>query len=215
MPAPLDETYLNTLCQHLATKPPVDGPWVSQARGWAAPPDESASGAWLRASGIPAVLYPAVLEAGLPLPLSSLSEDRRQTFAEENALAAVLAIFAALVVTAPSRQAHLPGGPSIGTVLGSLTRRGGVHDVTVRATMRELGRAGRQAMARLVHDTGRARGSQVDLRTVAALAYGTPGNRPQQLSTNPTGHWPGALNGTSTWTPITEVLRDAVVASPR
>ncbi|MGW7579779.1 hypothetical protein ACWGKU_20335 [Kitasatospora sp. NPDC054768] len=72
-----------------------------------------------------------------------------------------------------------------------------------------------QAMARLVHDAGRARGSQVDLRTVAALAYGTPGNRPQQLSTNPTGHWPGALDERGTWTPVAEVLLDAVFASPR
>ncbi|RGD59458.1 hypothetical protein DR950_18140 [Kitasatospora xanthocidica] len=215
MPGPLDETYLGTLCHHLATEPPTDGPWVSRARGWAVPGGGTTSGAWLRASGDPSTLYPAALEAGLPLPLTSLTENRRQIAAEENALGAVLAVFAALVVTAPGRRAHLPGGPSIGTVLGGLTRRGGVHDMTVRATMRELGRAGRQAMSRLVHDAGRARGSQVDLRTVAALAYGTPGNRPQQLSTNPTGRWPGTLDGTSTWTPVAEVLRDAVFASYR
>ncbi|MFJ1936162.1 hypothetical protein ACIOGZ_26295 [Kitasatospora sp. NPDC088160] len=145
-----------------------------------------------------------------------LSEHRDQVLAEENALAVALAVHAALTVTAPDRQAHRVGGPSIGTVLGNLTRRGGIHETTVRATMRELGRSGRQAMSRLVHDATRARGSQVDLRTVAALAYGTPGgDRPSSCPPTPQGHWLHALDGVNTWTPAIKVLRDSVAAASR
>ncbi|MFD7639526.1 hypothetical protein ACFV4P_02620 [Kitasatospora sp. NPDC059795] len=211
----LDKSYLNDLCEHLAGRPPAHGVWLDRARGWSAPPGGRRPGAWLRIVTTPHVLYEVAVEAELPLPPATGDIHPLQLAAQDNALATALAVHAALTPTAPGGEAHLAGGPSIGTIIGSLTKRGPTHEVTARATIREIARSGRPAMSRVVHDAGRARGSHVDLRTVAALAFAVPGsNRPQRLTTNPTGHWPHALDTEQrTWEPATEVIRDFTAAT--
>ncbi|MFJ6136543.1 hypothetical protein [Kitasatospora sp. NPDC092286] len=209
----LDETYLNTLCDHLRSTPPTGGDWVTHARAWAAPPGGGHPGAALRIAASTRVLYEVAGDAGLPLPLGYGPASRYQAIAQDNALAVTLAVFAVMTGTAPDGQAHTPQGPSIGTVIGGLPRRGNAQAITAKATLRAIETVSRQAMSRLVHDAERARGSAVDLRTVAALAFFVAGsNRPQQLTTNPTGHWPNALDGRPSWTPVHEVSGDFATA---
>ncbi|QKW20547.1 hypothetical protein HUT16_17060 [Kitasatospora sp. NA04385] len=206
----LDETYLNTLCGHLAERPPARGAWLDRARGWSSPPSDRRQGAWLRIATTPHVLYEVAADAEVPLPPSTGDTHPLQLVAQDNMLATTLAVYATLITTAPGGEAHLAGGPSIGTIIGNLVKRGPTHAVTARATVREIARSGRPAMSRVVHDAGRARGSRVDLRTVAALSFAIAGShRLQRLTTNPTGHWPNALNTEEQlWEPATEVIRD-------
>ncbi|KDN85603.1 hypothetical protein [Kitasatospora cheerisanensis] len=211
----LNETYLNDLCEHLAVRPPTRGTWLDRARGWSAPPGDRRHGAWLRIVTTPHILYQVAVEAEVPLPAHTRDAHPLQLVAEENAIATTLAVYAALMPTAPGGEAHLAGGPSIGTIIGTSTKRGPAHEVTARATIREIARSGRPAMSRLVHDAGRARGSRVDLRTVVAVAFGIAGSqRPQRLTTNPTGHWPNALDTEQqVWEPATEVIGDFTAAA--
>ncbi|RPE27980.1 hypothetical protein [Kitasatospora cineracea] len=151
----------------------------------------------------------------MPLPPSTGDTHPLQLVAQDNMLATTLAVYAALMPTAPGGEAHLAGGPSIGTIIGNLVKRGPTHAVTTRATIREIARSGRPAMSRVIHDAGRARGSRVDLRTVAALAFAIAGShRLQRLTTNPTRHWPNALDTPQrAWEPAAEVIRDFTAAS--
>ncbi|MFE4512605.1 hypothetical protein ACFRMQ_00185 [Kitasatospora sp. NPDC056783] len=208
----LDETYLSDLCRHLAEEPPRGGGWITRARAWAAPPNGTVRGAWLRVVSEPVTLFRTAEEAGLPIPPDSRgADDPWLQVVQDNALAATLAVHAALAVTAPDGQAHRPGGPSIGTVLGDQRRRGGVHAISLDMTLELLARRNRNALMRVVALAQRARGSQVDLRTVAALAYSRPGTSGHQhLTANPTGHWPYALEQARSWSPADQVLRDAL-----
>ncbi|MFF8769117.1 hypothetical protein [Kitasatospora sp. NPDC015120] len=209
----LDERYLNTLCDHLRSTPPAGGDWVTRARAWASPPGSGHPGAALKVAANRQALYEVAGDARLPLPLGYGPASRYQAIAQDNALAVTLAVFAVMAATAPDGQAHTAEGPSIGTVLGGLPRRGNAQAITARATMRAIETVSRQAMSRLVHDAARARGSVVDLRTVAALGFFVAGsNRPQQLATNPTGHWPDALHGQLLWTPVHKVSGDFATA---
>ncbi|MBB4949463.1 hypothetical protein F4556_004998 [Kitasatospora gansuensis] len=186
---------------------------MTRARGWAAPPGSDHPGAALKIAATTRALYQAAADAELPLPLGYDSSTRYQLLARDNALATTLAVYAVMTATAPGGQAHVPGGPSIGTVIGGLPRRGTTQEITAIATMRAIEHGSRQAMSRLIHDAARARGSVVDLRTVAVLAFAVAGSsRAQQLTTNPTGHWLHALDGQESWTPVYEVSRDFTAA---
>ncbi|MFJ1707121.1 hypothetical protein [Kitasatospora sp. NPDC088346] len=213
----MDESYLNELCGHLTGSAPLHGDWITSARSWAAAPDGRVRGAWLRILSEPHRLYRAALDAALPLPLEGRdSGDPWLHVVQDNALAAVLAVHAAFAVTAPRNEAHQAGGPSIGSVLGEQHKRGAVHAASLDATVASLARGGRDALIRTVSLAGRARGSRVDLRTVAALAYSRPGQaRPHLLTTNPTGHWPNALASRDHWSPLEEIVRDALSARQR
>ncbi|MFJ8444461.1 hypothetical protein [Kitasatospora griseola] len=211
----LDETYLNTFCEHLALRPPARGTWLDRARGWSSPPGDRRPGTWLRIVTAPHVLHEVAIEADVPLPPITGDTHPLQLVAQDNMLATTLAVYAALMPTAPGGEAHRAGGPSIGTIIGASTKRGPTHEIIARATIREIARSGRPAMSRVVHDAGRARGSVVDLRTVAALSFAIAGSqRPQRLATNPTGHWPYALDTEQQlWEPATEVIRDFTAAA--
>ncbi|MDP9869848.1 MULTISPECIES: hypothetical protein [Streptosporangium] len=140
--------------------------------------------------------------AGLPLPSSTEDYDdgQEQPAIEDNALAAVLLVCARLSLA--GRQPHRVGGPDSGTVLGSIPAKK-LDQAAAEVMMGQVGSHHHDMFSRLLHYLSSSTLTQVDLRTVAALAYAVP-DRQRELYSNPTGHYRhrlGPESGTSRWWP--------------
>jgi hypothetical protein len=149
-------------------------------------------------------LYQTVDQAGLPLPTDQ--ELNAAAAACDNALAVVLSGYAALRQHGGDHSAQI--GKSVGTVLG--TTRRSAAELTLSLLQRQKPEGYRRLLRHLADSRG-----QVDLRTLAALAYVSAGSRAAaRLHSNPTGHWPAAgMDGP--WEPVIQIAREFYTAQGR
>ncbi|MFB7919559.1 hypothetical protein [Streptomyces sp. NPDC056061] len=185
-----NETYLATVCEHLAADGLRPGPWQTYARRWARQAGKPLSGWLLNAPVID--LYTAAEAAGLPLPDDTLDE-----VVGDNLLSVVLAAHAVLGIRG---RRHRTGSPAIGEALGAIPGRT-VGDEALNLMVRQIGENSSAGFTRMLFQLHHVE-SDVDLRTVAALAYGTA-RRTVRLRSNPTGHGPE----TGEWMPAREFSR--------
>jgi hypothetical protein len=194
-----DETYLDQLCDHLANCTPKLGEWITVLSCWPQHGDP------LTHRFFPidvADLFEFGNQAKLPLPLPHY--DDRQHALEENALAAVLCVYARLRGDA-FWNPHLPGSRDLGTVVGSIP----LSTLSVelgRLLMNQFSASHHQAWSRLLYYLPHATRKIIDLRTVAALAWDVPAGPGQELASNPTGFYADALKGRATWRPVEQFM---------
>ncbi|OEV11344.1 hypothetical protein [Streptomyces nanshensis] len=198
----LDETYLETLCTHLAGGGPPPGQWTRHAQRWTY--HRGRNGTILTPD--PLSFANAVGDAGLPLPPDRPSADQafdEQNLAHTNALTAVLAVHAVLAKRNTAAPHHADA-PDIGYVLGSLDS---IADPSLDILVQQLQQGSVEAWGRLLRmlDAHATRRTQTDLRTVAALAYTPSGRPPQALRSNPTGHWQAAFQHDRVFRPVAQV----------
>lgn len=195
-----DETYLQSLCTHLATHRPRPGRWHDVARRWHHRP-ESWDGDQLLAF-TPAELRQCADAAQLPWP--GQTGDPVLTAVHRNSLSVVLAAGAELAV---HEGGHLPGGVSVGDVLNRCADR-----TAKRFIVEGVGDAKPRAFISLMY---RLRGPYwCDLRTVAALAYCKPVSRgTATLLESPAGPWPGHQDGS--WEPAEALAEDVYTPGVR
>ncbi|MEV4081901.1 hypothetical protein AB0J43_16675 [Nonomuraea fuscirosea] len=163
----MDETYLKELCEHLASHAPRIGQWSIPLRR----PQSGDLGRLTYFSVDDMSLYQAADASGMPFPSSKEDAGRGQMAVEHNALAAVMVVHAHMAVHHP--HPHEPGGPDLGTVLGSVPDN---HMSAMQADvlMRHIANYRPALFTRILFHLPHAELRTVDLRTVAALAYRFP-----------------------------------------
>ena len=205
--AHVDETYLRVLCEHLAVNHPEPGSWTTSARRFY----RGLPAGRRLLSGPSLQLYEAADAAGLPVADYSVGDDWEHEIYDD-VLAAVLGMYAALERQAPNGGPHQAGGPDVGSVLARIHLASGAM-ASLDVTLQALTRGRPQGLQRtLLACEQKARGGVgVDLRTVAALAYGPRGlTGGPRLYSNPTGHWPHPLESRNPWwSPVVETMRTA------
>lgn len=206
----MDETYLGTLCTHLAEHEPRPGQWAKRLAGRPQRGDLSSLSFF---SLTPQEVLSMARDAGLPLPgLDDVDDvDLTQWAVEANALTAVLTTYARLTPVYP--HPHEAGGQDLGHALGSI-HPDDLGQAVVDMMLGQISACQHGMFSRILHYLPQARTGPVDLRTVAALAYTVPG-RPAELYTNPTGHYEHRLqHGTGRWWPALDFAQSFYGARP-